>query len=73
MITEHPVSPSCGGEICRCSEPATHKIGEEIQDGSHRHNFTAYVCYRHFNEAVRSYLARGAYEVCYLPEKATFP
>jgi hypothetical protein len=55
----HFVSRSCGGHTCRCGNPATHKVGEEIpwDDpastteaakrgllGQQRHNFTAYVC-----------------------------
>lgn len=47
----HPISPSCGGEKCMvCSEPATHKIGEEHLHGVPRrmHNLTAYVCCEHF-------------------------
>ena len=48
----HWVSASCGGESCTmCGEPATHKVGEEIQwddPNKMRHNFTAYVCCNHF-------------------------
>lgn len=48
----HHVSSSCEGEICAlCSQPATHKVGEEIpfDDPQHsRHNYTAYVCCMHF-------------------------
>lgn len=45
----HFVSASCRGEHCSmCSEPATHKVGEEIPHDSPckgmRHNWTAYVC-----------------------------
>jgi|GEM_PF-2692519 len=62
---EHFISASCGGEHCRiCGEAATHKVGEEIawdepnpqfpeRTGyikAGRHNFTAYVCCRHFRE-----------------------
>jgi len=49
---KHFVSASCGGEKCRmCNEPATHKVGEEIQwddPAPERHNLTAYVCCSHF-------------------------
>lgn len=36
--------------MCRCGEPATHKVGEEIpiDDPERRHNFTVYVCCHHF-------------------------
>jgi hypothetical protein len=59
MMDMHFVSKSCGGHRCRCGNPATHKVGEEIpwDDPAHareaakrgllgqqRHNFTAYVC-----------------------------
>lgn len=48
----HFVSGCCEGEVCRvCAAPATHKVGEEIQDDDplpHRHNLTAYVCCTHF-------------------------
>ena len=47
--TNHFVSTSCEGELCRmCGKDATHKVGEEIAwddtEGSMRHNYTAYVC-----------------------------
>ena len=49
---KHFVSASCGGEKCSmCDEPATHKVGEEIQwddPNPIRHEFTAYVCCMHF-------------------------
>lgn len=53
-VRQHFVSASCGGERCTmCGEPATHKVGEELQwDAPEaqrmRHNFTAYVCCVHF-------------------------
>ena len=61
MIT-HFVSKSTIGEVCRiCGEQATHKVGEEISHDEPnpqfpgrtdikvgRHNFTAYVCCKHF-------------------------
>lgn len=54
--TAHFVSGSCAGEVCRrCSEPATHKLGEEIPHDDplpSRHNLTAYVCCIHFVEIV---------------------
>jgi len=54
------VSGTCIGEKCSvCSEPATHKIGEEIPSDDpnpNRHNFTNYVCERHFNMVLRPYL-----------------
>ena len=34
-----------------CAEPATHKVGEEIPSDDPelmRHNYTAYVCCKHF-------------------------
>ena len=44
----HHVSASCAGEYCNnCSEPATHKVGEQIMwddPAPHRHNLTAYLC-----------------------------
>jgi len=50
--TDHPVSASCKGEQCRiCGQPATHKVGEEIQHDDpfpDRHNWTAYVCCEDF-------------------------
>lgn len=50
---EHFISLSCEGEKCTfCGEAATHKVGEEIPaddpNGQQRHNFTAYVCCKHF-------------------------
>ena len=49
---EHFVSDSCEGEVCSiCAEPATHKVGEEIPSDDPelmRHNYTAYVCCKHF-------------------------
>jgi hypothetical protein len=30
MTLTHFVSAACGGEICICGKPATHKLGEEI-------------------------------------------
>ena len=30
MMDMHFVSKSCGGHRCRCGNPATHKVGEEI-------------------------------------------
>ena len=49
---KHYVSKSCMGETCSmCGAPATHKVGEEIpwdDPVQMRHNFTAYVCCRHF-------------------------
>ena len=53
----HEVPAYCGGEICgmclRAEEseasPATHKVGEESQpDDEIRHNWTQYVCCKHF-------------------------
>lgn len=61
----HFVSSRCKGEVCRCGNPATHKVGEEIprddpmyskegsliqQLGRGRQNFTAYVCCACFRE-----------------------
>lgn len=46
-------STSCGGETCRCGEPAYAKVGEEIahdDPSKRRHNLTAYVCEAHFRE-----------------------
>lgn len=51
---DHFVSASCEGEYCSLCEgivPATHKVGEEIMSddpNSYRHNYTAYVCCKHF-------------------------
>ena len=49
---EHFVSDSCEGEVCSmCADPATHKVGEEIPSDDPelmRHNYTAYVCCKHF-------------------------
>jgi len=51
-IMPHFVSASCRGEKCNiCGVSATHKVGEEIPDDDpfgDRHNFTAYVCCKHF-------------------------
>lgn len=48
----HPVSGTCGGEVCfLCGADATHKVGEEIpydDPMKNRHNFTSYVCCQHF-------------------------
>jgi hypothetical protein len=47
------VSVTCGGEYCRCGEPAVRKVGEEIPCDDpcpRRHNLTAYVCARHYAE-----------------------
>lgn len=48
----HFISACCQDERCSlCGEPATHKIGEEIQlddPNPNRHNLTAYVCCSHF-------------------------
>lgn len=52
----HFVSASCEGEFCSMCQgktPATHKVGEEIahdDPNSYRHNFTAYVCCKHFKK-----------------------
>ena len=51
----HFVSATCGGETCRCGQPATHKVGEEIafdEPVKQRHNLTAYVCCMCFTRAV---------------------
>jgi hypothetical protein len=53
-MINHFVSSSCEGEFCNMCEglvPATHKVGEEIPNddpNGHRHNYTAYVCCKHF-------------------------
>ncbi len=74
VLCEHPVSKHCKGEKCACGEDATHKIAEEIQIEPAvsklgipmaRHPYTAYVCCRHFNSAVRPYLPRG--QICRMP------
>ena len=48
------VSASCKGERCSlCGKPAHKKIGEEIPHDDpypNRHNCTAYVCQRHYNQ-----------------------
>ena len=52
---EHWVSASCGGEVCGCGAPATHKMGEEIMHDDpnpYRHNLTAYVCCACFRRVV---------------------
>jgi len=52
---EHWVSASCGGEVCGCGAPATHKLGEEIMHDDpnpYRHNLTAYVCCACFRHVV---------------------
>jgi hypothetical protein len=42
---EHAVSVFCVGERCNiCGADAKHKVGEELQHNSLRHNLTAYVC-----------------------------
>ena len=50
----HFVPRTCVGETCRCGEPATHKVAEEIdwydQMRNQRHPFTAYVCCRCFRQ-----------------------
>lgn len=49
---DHFVSASCQGEYCSvCKAYAAHKVGEEIahdDPNAARHNFTAYVCCKHF-------------------------
>lgn len=52
----HAVEPYCGGEFCGLcfreglgKVEATHKVGEESQpENEIRHNWTQYVCCRHF-------------------------
>jgi len=73
----HFVSRSCDGESCTfrvkndiCGEPATHKVGEEIQNDepmpyAARHNLTAYVCCKHFLMVV------GPAASCILGERKT--
>ena len=64
------VSATCGGEFCRCGEPAVRKVGEEIPYDAPegiRHNLTAYVCARHFAELLGPVAARS---VGYQPEPA---
>lgn len=43
----HTISRCCKGETCRCGQPATHKVEENIFEDDPfpmRHPFTAYVC-----------------------------
>lgn len=55
-MENHFVSECCEGETCTMCEkstPATHKVGEEIfydDPNGYRHNFTAYVCCKHFKQ-----------------------
>ena len=50
-MSEPFISAACAGETCRCGAPAVAKIGEMIahdDPNPARHNFTAYVCARHY-------------------------
>lgn len=53
----HFIPASCRGERCTmCGESATHKVGEEIMwddPNPIRHNLTAYICCRHFEQVMR--------------------
>lgn len=61
-MTNHFVSATCEGETCTMCEvltPATHKVGEEIASddpNGYRHNYTAYVCCKHFQQIFGSYV-----------------
>ncbi len=62
-MNEEFISACCEGVKCSvCSKPATHKIGEEIQNDDpfpNRHNLTAYVCTEHFNMVLKPYLKKS--------------
>lgn len=55
MRSDRDFTPACaGGERCRvCQQPAQRKVAEVVFDDDPmpvRHEYTAYVCLKHFNE-----------------------
>ena len=61
----HHIHPGSKGETCRCGEPASHKVVEDIDDDNY-HPLGVCLCCRCFSELMGSL----AYEICGIDDDA---